>query len=231
MKRVLLTVFTLGIFSADVVAQSLQEVVVTAMRRTGYNYDLPAVTVKKNADFLVQSIEVSNDSRSEELRKKEILETINNLLRSAGQAEGIELSYGEGFLVPVNVNDESLRFEDDSDYVDSNYVEIYVKIALDGDRDPKEQIADLRKFIADAGLVGRTEIDASGRIGLSIIDPGQYRYEIIQQISEENRRVEEQLAGDCMTVAKGLADRVRWVRSDIAELTLYIDYSTDITCN
>jgi hypothetical protein len=40
--------------------------------------------------------------------------------------------------VPVNVNDESLRFEDDSDYVDSNYVEIYVKVALDGDRDPKE---------------------------------------------------------------------------------------------
>ena len=84
MKRVLLTVFALGRFSADVVAQSLQEVVVTAMRRTGYNYDLPAVTAKKNADFLVQSIEVSNESRSEELRKKEILETINNLLRSAG---------------------------------------------------------------------------------------------------------------------------------------------------
>ncbi len=58
-------------------AEILEEVVVTGIRASMDDfYDVPAVTIRKDADFLVQNIRLVNDSRAPELRKTEIIETI-----------------------------------------------------------------------------------------------------------------------------------------------------------
>ena len=217
-------------FSLSSIAQGQGlEIVVTGSRITDYD-EMPAVTTKKDADFLVQEIRLVNDSRSPELRKSEIIKSINNLLISSKKIKGIELSYGEGFLTPVNLNDDSLQLVESRKRVDTNYVDIFVKVALNKKRSSKEQIAELRSFISKAKPVSRTEIEIKGDIGLTIVEPEQYRYNILKKINNENSKVKDIVGGSCEIKIMGLESRVMWERSGISELTLYIPYETDLTC-
>lgn len=100
------------LLGVDASAQNLEEVVVTGLRASDYS-EMPAVTITKPADFLVQKIQLINDSRSPDLRKKEIIETVEGMLKRATSDRNIALSYGEGFLVPVNLTDESLQIIED----------------------------------------------------------------------------------------------------------------------
>ena len=59
----------------------LEEVVVTGARVEFY--EMPAVAVTKQADFLVQNIRLINDSRAPDLRRQEIFGTIERMLASA----------------------------------------------------------------------------------------------------------------------------------------------------
>lgn len=206
----------------------LEEIVVTGSMRGGYE-EMPAVTVTKSADFLVQNIRLVNDSRSPDLRKTEIVTTIRSLLKRAESMDGMALSYGSGFLEPINLTDESLQLIEDRQRIDTSYVDIYAKIALDSDRSTKEQISDLREFVSGVRKSGRTEIVPLGDIGLSIVGPEQYRYEIIRKIAEENTKISESLAANCSIAIGGLEGRVQWQRSSVSELTLYIPYGLEIS--
>ena len=48
-------------------AQSLEEIVVTGLQAGDYS-EMPAVTMTKPADFLVQQVQLINDGRSPDLR-------------------------------------------------------------------------------------------------------------------------------------------------------------------
>ncbi|MFK7734154.1 MAG: hypothetical protein AB8B48_21205 [Pseudomonadales bacterium] len=211
-------------------AQELEEIVVTASMRSGDYYEMPAVTIKKEADYLVQNIRLINDSRSPELRRNEIIRSIDGLIKASKRIKGIELSYGNGFLEPVKLNDDSLELIEDRKKVDTSYVNIFAKVAFDKSLPAKQQILVLRKFIKNANPAGRTEIDSLGDIGLSIIGPEQYRYEILAKIAAESRKVIEAMGPDCETTIGGLEGRVEWDRSGVGELTLYIPYGSEITC-
>ncbi len=207
---------------------SLEEIVVTGSRVDVDYYEMPAVTITKKADFLVQNIRLVNDSRSSSLRKSEIIETIENLIKRSDSMKGMALSYGRGFLEPINLDDESLLLLEDRQRVDTNYIEIYAKVALNQDRSSKVQIADLRDFISGAKTVGRTEIIPLGDIGLSIIGPEQYRYEIIEKIATENAKVDRAMNASCEITIGGLEGRVQWERTGVSELTLYIPYRMEV---
>jgi len=221
----ILLCLSLNVFAQDYT----QEIVITGSRITDYE-EMPSVTVSKNADFLVQEIRLINDSRSPDLRKNEIIETINNLIKSSKKRQGIEISYGEGFLIPINLNDDSLQLIESNKRVDTNYIDIFVKVALDSQQSSKDQIAELRHFIATSKPVSRTEMETRGDIGLSIVNPEQYRYDILKKISLENQKIKAVVGGDCDIKIMGLENRVTWERSGVAELTLYIPYETDLTC-
>jgi len=89
MKIKYLTV--LAAFGSSSVSAQLEEIVVTASSGASY-YDMPAVTLEKKADFLVQNIQLINDSRSPKLRRSEIFSTIGNLIKNSKKVDGIELS-------------------------------------------------------------------------------------------------------------------------------------------
>ncbi len=221
----------LAFLSAALIWQSasaqLEEVVVTGARVEFY--EMPAVTVEKQADFLVQNIRLINDSRAPELRRQEIFGTIERMLARAERVRGMALSYGAGFLEPIDLTSDALQLIEDRQRVDTSYVDIYAKVQFDASRSARDQIAALRDFIAGADRIGRTEIDALGDIGVSIVGPEQYRYEIIQQISAENRRLREALGNECQVAISGLEGRVQWERTDVSELTLYIPYGVEVT--
>jgi len=218
------------VLSASLLCQSavaqLEEIVVTGARVE--SYDMPAVTVAKQADFLVQSIRLINDSRSPELRRQEIFGTIERMLAGAQRMRGMALSYGTGFLEPIDLTNEALQLIADRQRVDTSFVDIYAKVQFDPKRNARDQIAALRDFISKADRIGRTEIDALGDIGVSIVGPEQYRYEIIQQIAAENGRLGEALGNECQVTVSGLESRVQWERTDVSELTLYIPYNVEV---
>lgn len=217
-------------FSEFAISSEMQEIVITGSRLSD-DYDvMPAVTIERKADFLVQNIRLINDSRSPELRRKEIIQTINNLLKASKKIDGVELSYGEGFLVPVNLSDDSLQLIEDRKRKDTSYVDIFVKVALKEKHSSKQQIAELRSFISKTKLESRTEIEALGDIGLSIVGPEQYRYEILKKITIENNKIKDVVGGSCEIKISGLEGRVQWDRADITELTLYISYATEVSC-
>lgn len=223
--------FVFGLLASVASAQeaTLEEIVVTGSRVDVDYYEMPAVTIAKKADFLVQSIRLLNDSRSPDLRNAEIIETIQNLIKRSESMDGMALSYGRGFLEPINLDDESLQLLQDRQRVDTSYIDIYAKVALNSDRSSKAQISDLREFISGAKKVGRTEILPLGDIGLSIIGPEQYRYEIIEKIAAENAKVSQAMNANCEITIGGLEGRVQWERTNISELTLYIPYGMEVS--
>ena len=228
--KLILKLASLLMISISLAAAQIEEVVVTAQISSGNYYEMPAVTIKKKADFLVQQIRLINDSRSPVLRKKEIIETVDNLITASKKIKGVELSYGEGFLVPVNLNDDSLQLIEDRKRSDTSYINVFVKVAIDEKKSPKQQIAALRQFISNARLVSRTEIEYIGDVGLSIVAPEQYRYNILERIAAENQKIKEIVGGMCEIKVAGLEGRVEWERSGIEELTLYIRYATEVAC-
>jgi hypothetical protein len=229
MKTTSCLAFALAASVAVAQDAALQEIVVTGSRGDVDYYEMPAVTITKNADFLVQSIRLVNDSRSPDLRKEEIIATIQNLISRSKSMKGMALSYGQGFLEPINLDDESLQLLEDHQRVDTNYIDLYAKVALNPDRSSKEQITDLREFISGAKREGRTEVLPLGDIGLSIIEPERYRYEIIEKIAAENAKVSEAMKAECDITIGGLEGRVQWERTAVSELTLYIPYGMEVS--
>jgi hypothetical protein len=210
-------------------AQSVDEVVITGIRSGEYT-EMPAITFKKKADFLVQRVKLINDSRSPELRKTEIIQTIKNLITESRKIKGIELSYGEGFLVPVNLDDNSLPIIDDKRASDTSRINFSIKIALSEKQPAKVKIEELKKFLKSANLVGRTLLEQEGDIGLSIVNPEQYRYEILSLISKENNKLKESFGSDCSTENEGISGRVEWERTAVDELVLFIRFKTKVLC-
>ncbi len=227
MNRPLLIVF-MSLFAVPASAQ-MQEVVVTAMRSEGYG-EMPAVTISKPADFLVQQIRLINDSRAPQLRSKELIATIEGMIKRAASEKNVALSYGgDGYLQPLNLTDESLEIIEDQKRSDTSSVDIYVKVTLAAGDDVKARIASLRKFIERAQRAGRTEIESIDDVGLSIVNPEKYRYDILSRIAEENVRLTRAMGEKCQVQVRGLEGRVKWERSEVAELTLYIPHTVEIS--
>jgi hypothetical protein len=216
-----------ALLAASVQAQE-EEIVVTGLRANNYD-EMPAVTIRKAADFLVQEVQLVNDSRAPDLRRSEIIATITGMLKRAASDQRMALSYGDGFLEPVNLSDDSLQILEDKKHVDTSSVNLFVKITLQSNDNTKDRIADLRKFIHQTQPVGRTEIEVQGDVGLSVVNPERYRHEIMEQIAAENARISGAMQSKCHLKLGGLERRVHWERTDIAQLTLFIPYTAEVT--
>lgn len=73
-------------------------------------------------------------------------------------------------------------------------------------------------------------MDLSGEADLSIVNPEKYRYEVIQKIAEENTRLRQTIGQSCDIQLDGVSNRVKWQRTGITELVIYIPYRTQLLC-
>jgi hypothetical protein len=226
-----LIAFTAAILvSAPSLGQLVQEVVVTGSRISGDDYSrIPAVVVQRRADFLVQRVRLTNDTRAEDARRKELYQTIRDMVSDATKRPGLALSYGEEFLIPITPADFQVPLDRGGKRPDTSSTDIYVKMALGEKDDVTKSIATLNAFIKGARLSGRTEIEPEGDVGLSLVTPEKYRYDIISKIAEDARRLQSSVGVQCKVELSGLSNRVSWQRSDISELTLYVPYQVQLT--
>ncbi len=222
-------VLVVGMLAAVPAWAQLEEIVVTAERVSGDDYSrIPAVVLEHRADFLVQRIELTNDTRAADARAKELHQTIRDMVADATKRPGIALSYGDDFLIPITDKSYEVPLNSLGKRPDTSSTDIYVKMALGTNDNVTAGIATLAGFIKGARVSGRTEIRAKDDVGLSLVAPEKYRYDIIAKITEDARRLQSAVGARCKIELSGLSNRVSWKRSDVATLTLYIPYQIQL---
>ena len=209
-------------------ASELDEIVVTGTRISGDEWGgMPSVTLTRRADFLIQSIHISNDTREAEARKREIYDTLRNLVADAAK-QGLSLGYGNDFLIPVTAKDHQLPLTVRGNRPDTNDLSIYVKQSIGATDDVAAMIARIDAFIDKARVVGRTTVEAEHGVGLTVVNPERYRYDIIALIAADAKKLQATIGGQCKVNLGDLSSRVSWERTDIAELTLFLPYEVEL---
>lgn len=209
--------------------ESLGEVVVTGSRIRGDDYSsIPAVSIERRADFLVQRVRLTNDTRAPEGRRTELYQTIRDLVNDAAKRPNVALGFGDEFLIPITANDYEIPLSPGTRRPDTTSTEFYVKRGLGPADDVTQALRELTTFITKARMSGRTEIEPLYDVALSIVAPEKYRYEIIAQIAADAKRLQNAIGTGCKVDISGLSERVSWQRSDISQLTLYIPYEVQL---
>lgn len=216
--------------TAVMAQENLGEIVVTGSRNVADDYfGMPAINIEKRADFLVQRVRLTNDTRLESGRREELYRTIRDMLADVGKQSGMALGFGDDFLIPITEKDHEIPLEADHRRPDTTKTELYIKRAIGPNDDVGSILRSLRAFIAKARPSGRTEIEPVGDVALSIVNPDKYRYEIIEKIAADARKLQAAIGPQCRVDIAGLSKRVAWERTDVSILTLYIPYEVQLT--
>lgn len=217
-----------------------QEVIVTAPRR-GYNpndsgYSNSVVTarqvisLKRIADYAVQMVRVIGDERNAEKRRADLKATIRNAIQ-AGEKAGIELATGDYVLQPLTtLNYGSLPFNGDG-RPDTDQTFFLVKVKLTPSMDINAARAQIAKFIASVPKEGRSGITAFGDVTLSVVNPDQYRGQIIDLIAADAAASAAKFGPGYGVDVTGLDRPVEWARAGPVEVFLYLPSTYTVTKN
>jgi hypothetical protein len=201
-----------------------QEIVVTGSRVNvdGYSAQTPAVGLKKVADFAIQPVAVTGDTRDADLRHEEMYQTIRRAIELAN-SQGVQLAFGELVVEPLTLaNYRDLTLGTDS-RPDTNRVELLVKTPLSG-VDAREATQRIERFIKAIKPVGRALIVHSDDLSLSVVAPDQYRPEIARIIAADAAAMAAKFGPDYAVEVRGLNRPVDWSRASLTEVFLFIPY-------
>jgi hypothetical protein len=220
------------VFAALIVGASpapAQEIVVTASRVRGVvdaAPSMPAVTLRRTADFAVQRVKLTGDTREAARRRDEIYAMIRGAIDLQGKY-GIELSTGTLVVEPLtiaNYRDLPLQ-KDDDDRADTETTTFLVKTRLAPGMDAKAALDRITKFVAAVPSVGRAELKAEGDMTLSVVKPEQYRGAIVDLIAADALANATKFGSDYGVEVRGLDRPVEWARASLTEVFLYLPSS------
>lgn len=220
----------LAVLAATLLATpaAAQEIVVTASRRAEGAPAVSGVGIKRRADFAVMDVRVYGDSRDKAQRRKEILDTVRAAIE-LGARRGVQLAYGQEVIKPLTLANyaDTLKFIEDSDRDDAEQVDFFIKAPLDGP-DALAAIDKLSGFVKAVPKVGRAAMETEGEAGISIVNPSQYRAQIIAAIAGDATGAAQAFGPGYAASVDGLARPVRWVLTGPTEVLLYIDHELSI---
>jgi len=226
MRMLFKAVLALGIFMTAAPAFA-QEVIVTASRRGGYLNSYadgdtrPYVHLKRTADYAVQMVRVVGDTRDADKRREEVYAMVRNAVELAGK-HGVELSTGNYIIEPVTLaNYTNLPLAGDG-RADTSVATFLVKVRLEPGMDSKAALGRISKFIAAVPAVGRAEIKATGELTLSVVNPDQYRGQIIDLLAADAKGSAAKFGDDYGVQISGLDKPVEWARGSLTEVFLYL---------
>lgn len=209
--------------NAHAVAQDLEEIVVTGMLSGS---SVPGKHLRQPADNLLLRVQITNDSRDEEQREDEIHRTLLAAISAADRNDLIELSTvtDSGFVVPLtraNYQIELARGQ----RPDTSQAYFRAKSAVPDSLDDGEALVlELKSFVDDLRMTGRTEVFVEGDVEVSIVNPNQYRDEAIKLFAEDVKAVTDSLGGDYRVVVNGIDRPIQWRRAGSLSVAIYIPY-------
>lgn len=184
----------------------------------------PPIVIKKRADFLLLEISLVNDAREPELRRDEVYTTLRSMIGGVPKASNIEL-FTEEFTLTTNHYQIPLREMFERGY--NSRGTLYAKVPL-SESDDVDSLADtLRSYVKTIKGDGHTKIFA-GNLGLSIRNPEKYRYDVIQAIATDVKKLRDMFGDGFEIVVKGLDTRLKWERSSISEVELYLPFRYEV---
>ncbi len=184
----------------------------------------PPVVLKRRADFLLLQISVVNDTREEERRRDEVYATLKGMV-SAIPADSKIVLFTEDFtLTPSHYQ---IPLVDVADKRDASNVTLYAKVPISDSDDAGTLSEKLRAYVRSVKIQGRTEV-FSGDIGLSIKNPERYRYDVIQAIANDARKIRDSFGDSFEIVVRGLDARLQWQRVSVSEVELYLPFKYDV---
>lgn len=203
------------------------EIVVTA-QRTSQSYYEDAQTViglRRQADSAVQSVAITSDSRDEATRKAEIHAMLANAIGKANAA-GVDLVTGGFELVPItSANYKDLVFTYGG-RPDSSQVTFYVKAKLAGSTGSAQGRID--NYIKSVAPSGRSLLEKRGELTLTIINPDQYRDEIVRLVANESLKYAGYFGEGYGVNVSGLNEQLKWAQVSGSEVFLYIPYRFNV---
>jgi hypothetical protein len=227
--RKLIWVVAAWFASGDIVhAQAaLEEIVVTGSMISEVR--IPATSLKKQADFLLLQVEVSNDSRDYKTRRDEIYTTLRAMRAAAEADKAIELSLirDDNIVLPLKLDDTTLNFKD-SGVGGTLETVINVKTPIGPGADGAALIAKLKNFISNIRPAGRSDLDDGEETQVSVVNIAQYRDSVIQLFADDVKKITTALGGDYRVVVSGLDQPIQWIRSGTLDVTIFVPYRYDV---
>ena len=224
--------------SAAALPATAQEVVVTASRVSpsgGYNsvatlstgMPAPVLTLRRTADFAVQTVTVTGDTRDAIKRRQEIYDMIRGAIGLSGKA-GVELAVGQYIVEPLTMENYKNLTLSNGNRDDSEQVTFLVKTPLTPGVDAKTALERITKFIKAVPTVGRAEIEADGELSLSVVKPEQYRGAIIDLVAAETASSAGKFGPGYGAAVSGLDRPVQWARASLTEVSLYLPVTYEV---
>jgi hypothetical protein len=203
------------------------EIIVTAQRASAdyFNGEQTVLGLRRPADSALQSVMITSDSRDEDVRKREIGAMMETALKRAAAA-GVMLVTGDFELQEINLaNYRDLPFGV-GNRADTSTVSFYVKSKLAGSTGSAQGRID--SFIKGVAPSGRSLLEKQGALTLTIVNPDQYRDQIIKLIAAESLKYAAFFGADYGVEVSGLNEQLNWAQASGTEVFLYIPYQFSI---
>lgn len=216
--------------AAPTSAQDLQgtEIIVTGSRIDQEDYAdyMPAVGLRRKADFVVQQATIRGDTRDPDQREEEIRAM---LLRAIDLAalNGVEMAQGSYIVTRLTAENASDLELANERRPDSERLDFLIKAPL-ANVTVREAQAQIDAFIDAVPEVGRAQMDKLGEPTLSVVGPDSYREEIIASVASDARKQADVIGEDYAVEILGLNMPVQWARSGPGEVLLYIPYELKV---
>lgn len=202
----------------------IDEIIVTSSKRSE---PVPGVFLEMKGNFLLLEIEMENDARDLETRIREIDETTTRMLAAAEKDKTISLNLIDDTDLVRPLSLETFRSGiQKGERPDTSVAYLRVKTEIpDKVADSYKLSRKLADFVKSIEVVGRTEIDTEGEITVSVLNPYQYRDEVLSLVLNEIKTTTEKLGPNYRVIVNGLDRELRWTRSGDLNLAFYIPYS------
>jgi hypothetical protein len=224
-----------GLVGTPVYAQGQDRVVVTASRiQSEDEYadefgDLPYVSIKVPADFVMFSVNLESSTKSIDERGRELEQTYTSLIQRAARAQGITMEVGApGLSIPTETATASeviVKGRDRSS----------IPVVLTFATRPGDTFATVRRraeaFIRDISLNGRVEATAGANQYIGVNDPAKHRVDLLRKVAEDARLLQDIFANAGPAGASpgvsltGLAGRVKTRPVGPLEIEMFIPYA------
>ncbi|MEP4053361.1 MAG: hypothetical protein ABJN22_14045 [Litorimonas sp.] len=243
MQRTFFALLAIGLSLAlltptPIYAQDEDEIIVTGTRLSRADSfeesgGAPGVTVVKRGDFLLLGVTIESDARELTDRMSELSDTIEAFIEAAETDDTIELSIIE--------SGKTVRRLTQANYIqgvsfggrpDTSVARMRVKTAIP-DRVQNSAIlaSKLSRFVEGIEETGRISISTNGETSVSVVDPYQYRDEVVAKIVDEINAITDALGPEYVAIIKGLDRQVYWDRKGDIDLAFSLPYSYEIIPN
>lgn len=193
----------------------------------GYSSTIPVVGYQRQADYLLQPIRITGDTRDATQRADEVYQTIERFLRAAN-AQGFTIAYGDVVTKDVtaaNLRDLPLR---NAGRPDTSAITLYASTKL-AEMDVVTAQSRLTALVKGFRPTGRALVENGGDPSLSIVGPDRYRSQIAEAVAKDAIRTAALFGEGYAVEVAGLEGTVQWQRRGTTDLFLYIPYRLTIT--